>query len=311
MAEYTVFGASVPDVVDNNDNDDYSLGTVVLIAPTPYGGRIVRARHYATTTPPTAPIAWRVSDLITLDLLGSHVFVDQTPGWVEEELDPPIDIPAGGQQVVAWIGTPNRYVNTGTYFTTGAGAAGVTNGPLTAPASADDPAGIGNGRFGGDDESVPQATINGGNYFIDLVFEPNEAPPPASGEAAFSLALAVASAGDAPDIPPAEGTAAFGLTYTISGVGETPPIGTAEGSAAFSLALALASTGDAPAPGEASGTAGFGLVYAISGTGNTPVPGQASGTASFSLGLTLDAAGDNGGPDLPCRPVRSFSEVMS
>lgn len=309
MATFSVFGTGTPDDLDNSDNDDYSLGTVVLIGPTTYGGRIVAAKHYATITPPTAPIAWRVSDLATLDFMGSHVFEDQTPGWVIEPLDTPIDIPPAGQNVLVWIGTPNRYVATGTYFTSGAGSAGIVSGPLTAPASAADPMGLGNGRFGGDDESPPGGTINGGNYWVDLVFEENEAPPPHEGSAGFALELAVVAVGDAPEIPPHEGSAALGLQLTLTGTGATPEIVPNEGSAAFSLGLTLAAGGSAPGLPAHEGSAGLGIAYSLSGTGFTPTAVVHEGSAGFTLNLALTAAGDNG-EGFPCSPVRSFSEVM-
>lgn len=309
MASYSVFGAMVPDAVDNNDGDDYSLGTVVLIGPTTYGGRIVAAKHYGTTTPPSAPIAWRVSDLTTLDFLGSHIFTDQTPGWIVENIATPIEIPPEGRNVLVWIGTPDRYVNTGTFFTSGAGAAGIVSGPLTAPASGADPAGIGNGRFGGDDESPPGGTISGGNYYVDLVFEENEAPPPHEGSAGFALDLALAAAGDAPEIPAHEGSAAFGVQLALAGTGATPDVDMHEGSAAFTLDLALAAAGGAPGTPPHEGAAELGLQFSLSGTGSTPTVDTHEGSASFSLALTLAATGDNA-TGIPCSPVRSFSEVV-
>lgn len=317
MAEYSVFGASVPDSVNENDNDDYSLGTVVNIGPTPNGGRIIRAKHYGTTTPPSGPIVWRVStNDAELDLLGSHTFVSQTPGWIEEDLAVPIDIPPAGQNVVVWIGTPNRYVNTGTFFTSGAGSAGITNGPLTAPASAADPRGIGNGRFGGDSSSVPQGTISGGNYYVDLVFEDNPEPPnegsaalaldlavdaageapevpPNEGSAALGLGLLIAASGDAPSLPPNEGDAALSLLFELSGTGSTPPvIEPNEGSAALGLSLAVSAAGAAPLTPPNEGEAGLGISYSLSGIGFTPEAGPNEGSAALTLSLAVSAAGE-------------------
>ncbi len=310
MATYSVFTVDTPALTDLNDSDDYALGTVVLITDE---GQITHARWFFPDTTPSGPIVWRCSDLDTLDLLGSHTFAGDGPGWVEEALGTPIDIAPGGRNVLVWIGTPNRYVATTNFFTSGAGSAGVTNGPLTAPASGSDPEGIGNGRFGGDPTSPPAGTISGGNYFADLVFAdppilPNEgtaafglelalattgdapALPPNEGAAAFGLELALAATGDAPALPPNEGVAEFGLAFTLSGTGETPAVG-ASGTAAFGLALALAATGDAPALPPNEGAAAFGLVLTLATSGSAPDPDVSEGAADFGLAYTFSGTG--------------------
>lgn len=351
MASFNVFGASVPDAVNENDSDSYSLGTVVLIDSV-NGGQVTHARWYFPTTPPSGPVAWRLSELASGDILGSHIFAGTGPGWVEEALSSPISIPPGEYNVLPWIGTPDRYVATGTYFTTGAGAAGIVSGPLTAPASAADPQAIGNGRFGGDPDSVPGGTINGGNYFVDLVFE-EAAPPPNEGTAALGLELAVAATGDAPTVLPNEGSAALGLTFAVAatgdapalpanegsaalginfafaGTGETPAVGPSQGVAALGLGLAVAAVGSAPSSDPSEGTSALGLSFAFAGTGFTPGNGEgsaaltlglavaaiggrdSSGEAALGLNFAVAAVGSNGTePVIPCRPVRSFSEVM-
>jgi hypothetical protein len=151
--------------------------------------------------------------------------------------------------------------------------------------------------------------------------------------AAAGLVLTLAAAGDAPAIPPSEGEAGLALVYSLGANGITPPPGESNGSADLGLVLTLATTGDAPEPGEASGSAALGLAltlattgeapvlpdsgnadfelaYAITANGITPEPGQANGAAAFTLNLALAGAGSNGTPAFPCRPVRSFSEVV-
>lgn len=346
MATFSVFGATAPVLTDLNDSDSYALGVVVEITGP---GTITHARRYGSTTPPSGPVTWRVSDLLTGDLIKSHVFAGSGPGWIEEPLVPPVDIPAA-QNVILWIGTPDRYVATTNYFTSGDGAAGITSGPLTAPASGDDPAGVGNGRFGGDPDSVPGGTISGGNYFVDMLFETpppqgvadfpinlvlagtGQAPAitPNEGAAAIGIGLAVATTGDAPAIDPSEGAAAIGMGLALAATGDAPEVLPNQGVAAFGLNLAVAATGDAPAIDPNQGAAALGLNLTMAGTGFAPDPGDASGTATFTLGLALAAsgaqpsangqaafslnlalagAGDNDAP-FTCRPVRSFSEVM-
>lgn len=307
MASFSVFGVTAPDLTDLNDSDSYALGTVVEIDGI---GTVTHARWYFPGTAPSGPVTWRLSDLDTLDLLGSHVFSGTGPGWIEEALAAPIAIPAP-RNVLVWIGTPDRYVATTNFFTSGAGSAGITSGPLTAPASANDPEGIGNGRFGGDPDSPPGGTISGGNYFPDLVFEEaapsgtaaftldlalastGDAPvvPPNEGAAAFVLDLALASAGDAPVVPPNEGAADFPLVFMLSGTGESPDVEPNQGSAAFVLDLALASTGDAPVVPPNEGTAAFGMIFTLVATGDAPAVPPNDGAADFPLAVTVSGTG--------------------
>lgn len=295
MASFNVFGNETPATINGDDNDDYALGTVILIGE---AGTVTHARQYFSNPLPSGPVTWHLSDLDTLELLGSHVFTSPASGWVEQALAVPIPI-AAPRNVLAWIGTPDGYVFTNSKFST----LPIISGPLTAPASADDPEGVGNGRFGGDATSPPMGTSGATAYFADLVFaEPppqgvadfalnfalaatGDAPavPPSQGVAGFSLGLAVAATGDAPAIPPSEGMAELGLEYQFSGIGHTPSANPSEGSAAFTLGLAVAATG-----GRAS-----------------------AGSAAFTLNLAVAGVGSNGEePPFVCRPVRSFSEVM-
>lgn len=276
MTTYNVYGNETPVVVNGNDGDDYALGTVVQVA-SGVVGIIIKARQYFSNPLPSGPVTWHVSDLATLDLLGSYTFTSPGSGWVEQNCTPiPI---TGPRNLLVWCGTPDGYVYTNGKFT----SAAIVSGPLTAPKSADDPQGIGNGRFGGDSTSPPGATSGATAYYADFVFE--VLPPqgqaaftlglaPAgtgardsAGVAAVGLGLAVAATGDAPPIPPNEGAAELGLVLVLAGTGSTPaPTPPAEGVAAFTLGLAPAGTGKAPREGVAA----LDVRFALAGTGNTP-----------------------------------------
>lgn len=75
------------------------------------------------------------------------------------------------QWYYAAIWTPGQYVATSNFFTTGAGASGITSGNLHSPSST---AGRGNGRFfaGAADLTYPNDDFNGGFYHIDVDFTP-------------------------------------------------------------------------------------------------------------------------------------------
>jgi len=275
VTTYNVYGNETPAVVDGDDNDDYALGTVVQVGSVT--GTIIKARQYFSNPLPSGPVTWHVSDLATLDLLGSYTFTSPVSGWVEQNCTPiPI---VGPRNLLVWCGTPDGYVYTNGKFT----SAAIVSGPLTAPRSADDPQGIGNGRFGGDPTSPPSGTSGATAYFADLVFE--VLPPqgqaaftlglaPAgtgardsAGVAAAGLGLAVATTGEAPPIPPSEGVVEFGIALTLAGTGLTPaPTPPAEGVAAFTLGLTPAAAGKAPS----AGVAALEIRFAIAGTGNTP-----------------------------------------
>lgn len=208
---FSVFGTTAPVVTNANDADDYALGTVVQISE---AGTITKAKWRFPSPLPVGTVTWYCADLSTHDILGTHTFTSPTAGWIEQTLASPIVI-TGARNVLVWVGTPNAYVYTNGFFT----AAGVTSGPLTAPRSADDPEGVGNGRFGGTPSSYPAGTSGATSYFADLVFElaPNE------GSASFDLFLTLAGEGETPaDVVP-EGVAAFGLAFTLAGRGQTPP----------------------------------------------------------------------------------------
>lgn len=295
MASFTVFGAEVPVVTNADDTDSLALGTVVLIGE---AGTVTHARWHFPNPLPSGPVTWRLSDLDTLELLGSHVFTSPASGWVEQALAVPIPI-AAPRNVLAWIGTPDDYVFTNGKFTT----LPIVSGPLTAPATADDPEGVGNGRFGGDPDSPPLGTSGATAYFADFVFA--ELPP--QGVADFALNFALAATGDAPAVPPSEGAAAFTLNLAVAAAGDAPAIPPSEGEAELGLEYQFAGVGHAPSSNPSEGSAAFTLNLAVAATG-----GRASaGSAAFTLNLAVAGVGSNGDePPFVCRPVRSFSEVM-
>lgn len=216
---FNLFGTTVPATVNGNDHDDYALGTVVQIAE---AGTITHARWRFPTSPPSGPVTWYCADLSTHDILGSQVFTSPVAGaWNEQALASPIAL-TGARNVVVWVGTPDGYVFTNGFFT----AAGVTSGPLTAPRSANDPEGVGNGRFGGTPSSYPGGTSGATCYFADLVFD--NAPP--GGSADFAFIATLAAIGSRQSVPPNEGAAGLSFSVEMAGAGAavdpppTPPV---------------------------------------------------------------------------------------
>jgi len=222
MTAYTIFGNTAPTSPDVTDADG-SYGTVIDIEAG-VTGMVTHARWRFPATLPSGQVTWHLYDLTNSEALAEHTFAAPVAGaWLQEPLDGagiegPVII-TGPRRVIAWVGTPDRYVATAGLFTGNA----ITSGPITAPATETTP----NGRFGGDPLSVPNGTFQGGAYFADMVFEV--------------------------PVPNAEGAADFPLQIVLSATGETPG---GQGSAAFTLDLALASTGASETPID-SGVCGW------------------------------------------------------
>lgn len=228
MTAYTVFGNATP-AAPNEADEDGSYGTVIDIEAG-VTGTVTHARWRFPNTLPSGQVTWHLYDLTNAVALAEHTFTAPVAGqWVQGLLSGPgiqgpVEI-TGPRRLVAWVGTPDRYVATGGFFNGHAEA----NGPLTAPATET----TANGRFGGDPVSVPSGTFNGGCYFADLVFN-----VPA---------------------PPGEGAAELGLEYSLTGAGFTPV--EPQGTAALGLVLTLASTGAAPTAGQTdTGVCGWGSI---------------------------------------------------
>ncbi len=291
MASYTVFGDTVP-AAPNEIDADGSYGTVIDIADGAVG-TVTHARWRFPDTLPSGTVTWHLYDLTNDTALAEHAFVSPAAGqWVAEELAGtgiagPEEI-TGPRRVIAWVGTPDRYTATGGVFL---GAATVS-GPLSAPATET----VANGRFGGDPESVPSGTYNGGCYFADLVWE--EAPPPANaGEVALGIQFSLSAAGESPDVPPAEGSAAVGLVLAVAASGDAPDLPPATGAAGLELLYSFSATGLTPVTAAAEGTAAVGLVLAVAAAGEAPAVAPASGSAGLVLRFDFGATGVT--PDEP------------
>lgn len=193
-----------------------------------------------------------------------------TPGaWNVITLSAPVDIDANKGYRAAVHASNGRYVASGGVFASG----GITNGHLTAIQTGANPtAGLGsllNGTFRvGGAVAYPSNTFNGGNYFVDVVFEP-DAVPPGQGTAAIGLGLALAGVGDAPGVDPGEGTAGLGLQLSLAAIGNTP--GGGQGTASFSVVLAAASAGAGTAPRAVAPSEGSRLVYRVGTSLNRPL----------------------------------------
>jgi hypothetical protein len=148
-------------------------------------------------------------------LLGSAVLgVAPTAGaWNVIPLSPPVPVTAGVPYRAAVHSSSGRYVASGNFFN----GVSVVNGNLTAPATGTNSGGFGSllqGVFRTGALGYPSNTFNGGNYFVDVVFEAEEV---AEGEADFPLILSVSGQGVTPAV--GAGAAALGLTFAVEATG--------------------------------------------------------------------------------------------
>lgn len=169
MAE-SIFTDQVPALADANDNTAYTLAT--LWTPSA-DGTVTHGRWRFPATLPSAPVVfalYRRDSEAAGEELARATFVDPTAGtWNTVALASPEPVIAG-TYYYATIWTQNRYVATGGFFT----ATSITSGHLTAPAD-DVATPRRNGRLNdfGTEPNYPDLAFEGGNYFVDVVFEPS------------------------------------------------------------------------------------------------------------------------------------------
>ncbi|MGC4024892.1 MAG: DUF4082 domain-containing protein [Mesorhizobium sp.] len=146
-------------------------------------------------------------------LLGTLTFTNETAsGWQTAAFSSAINIVAGEQYIVSYHSN-GRYYGTSNYFTTA-----VTNGPLTAPASA---GGAANGVYAyGGTSSFPNQTYQAANYWVDVLFNQSAAantPPVATNDTGYTTTYNTAfSVGAAALL--ANDTDADGDVLSITGV---------------------------------------------------------------------------------------------
>jgi Domain of unknown function (DUF4082)/Bacterial Ig-like domain/Bacterial Ig domain len=99
-------------------------------------------------------------------LLGQVTFTNETAtGWQQANFSSPIAVTAGTTYVASYLAPNGGYADDSGYFTN----SGVNNPPLVAPASS--AVTNGNGVYGyGSSSAFPTSTYNGGNYWVDVVF---------------------------------------------------------------------------------------------------------------------------------------------
>ena len=107
-------------------------------------------------------------------------------GWLTADLEEPVEL-TPIVRYRASMHCSSGYTGTGSYWTSGPGSSGITNGIITAPASG--PGGDQSGTQGSfayaADYSYPNSTFQGGNYWVDVTVS-DVFPAPVGGNLSIS-----------------------------------------------------------------------------------------------------------------------------
>ncbi len=156
IGPFSLFGTTVPELVDSGDTTPLELGMRFQSARS---GRVTGARFYKASTNTGTHRARLYTNLGTL--LGSGTFTGETAsGWQECDLDAPVAITAGVTYVISYTDPNGHYSADSNYF-----ASAVTRGDLTGVA---DGVSTPNGVFqvfGG----FPDTSGDGNNYWVDVL----------------------------------------------------------------------------------------------------------------------------------------------
>lgn len=165
--ERTLFPESaLPDVAAENDDGAVELG-VRFYSEAP--GRVMGVRFYkgAGNTGTHTGSLWTASGT----LLAQVTFTNETAsGWQEARFATPVTISANTPYVVSYHAPVGHYAVTEPGFTSA-----VASPPLHAPADGD---GGGNGLYHYGASAFPTDSYHASNYWVDVVFQPNDTTPP-------------------------------------------------------------------------------------------------------------------------------------
>jgi hypothetical protein len=165
VTEYSIFTSDGP--FTSSADDPVNLGHQFSVASQ---GWVIGLRYFrgAVDVNPDELRLWQADSASAGTSLASVVPpVASTLGWQTVPLVPAVELTPG--QIYKTVGHfPDHYVATPGFWTSGDGAAGITNGILTAQNNDAALGGQGTFKYGAGNQ-YPDGTFNGGGYWVDVL----------------------------------------------------------------------------------------------------------------------------------------------
>lgn len=204
MTTYRLWPATDGPGAQVSDPDNYTMGVEFRVS-TP-GCTLTQIHFWASAEVAGSDHVCRLYTAAGTPIAGgSGTFPSPLqPGWNTVTLASPVTLAvddttsATSYLACVYFTTDNGYTATGAYWTSGAGSAGVTSGPLFAPPLGGQ-RGPAQDAFNAGADAAPNAGFNGGNYWVDLTVDDGAGgPADIVGSAALPLGgLAVAASASA------------------------------------------------------------------------------------------------------------------
>jgi hypothetical protein len=165
VTDYSIWTTDGP--FTSSADDPVNLGTQFSVSTQAW---VIGLRYFrgATNVNPDELRLWRADSAAAGTSLASVIPpAAVTLGWQVVPLGAPVELTPG--QIYKSVGHfPDHYVATSGYWTSGDGAAGLTNGILTAQNNDNALGGQGTFKYGAGNQ-FPDGTFNGGGYWVDVL----------------------------------------------------------------------------------------------------------------------------------------------
>lgn len=309
MTTHRLWPATDGPNAQQSDGDNYSMGVEFYVTAT---GCTATHLHFWCSTTLTG--SDHIGGLFTAAagggsgtlVSGSTVTLPSplVAGWNTVAFAAPVALTQGQRyRAVVFFTTNNGYTATGSYWSTGAGSAGITNGPLTAPNNAG-AEGSDQCSFAGGvgDLTFPTSSFSAGNYWIDVTVDAPDAGvtgalagtlPAPTGQAAGSVVATGAAVAAAP-MPAAAVAGQVRASAVLAGTppGPTSAIAGAVRAAGAVAAVTPGPTGELAGSVRASGALAAGLPSPTAGVaGSVVLPGALASGSPLPLASLTGAQG--------------------
>jgi len=221
---YTILKQQPVSAPSTNDNSTYTMGMEFQASVAGTAQGVWFFSPYFPTQSPELPETIGIYNVQFASLVHSETPTWSGPagsGWVFAAFSSPPVINATTNYKVVILksgGSNNWYAALSNYWTSGAGASGLSNGPLSAPNNA--------GGDGGQDTfnsgaalNYPATSFNGGQYWIDVLFQPSGGTSVSfADEGAAVDALTVSAAVPLADVAASVDALALTVSFTVGDV---------------------------------------------------------------------------------------------